>query len=1051
MSTNGKLKCSYPTSAVAVPNATFFDDSFLAELSGFLSQMDVDEIDDVTPKTKKAGVKVPETRNTVDPRYITQLLVAILGGLGRAVEVRRVTKRVADEVLWLDAFKPWRRAPLWLIIRVALQTSLEHRYEYKSFMVSLQAGLVDQATKFGVCSDLLFTMRAKVARRFYKLSEYPTPAFVDVFVEATVKQATQLLQERWATIQKEQALSPPWDPLSCDIENATRLSLPTSYNYIMNALQRSNDVLAASFIPQDPCRLCRISDLTLYSEDRLTKNVQDHGVVALHDFEQSVELYIDSWVERNIHNPLTCKTIVSLFEQYHQAAKVEYVSNPEDESIMVLTLTELWVAIDKVSVIQFPLLPDYVPDIPSTFLHPLLFQLSHGIERANIIERYIVKRHERAKYSTVFSDTTKEESVSTRYFRGSQMLQNLKSKMESCANVERESKRNELTRLRREHSQLISRSAALDHAYRPLTMRHKKKSCEKCKLKKQAESLTINIHEWPLPAKPLEAERVVFELACPEVFSIWRNVTFSLLCTIGTTDTAVDPANAIHDLHTADIKKWIERPLAKRITLASTTKQFAHSHYKSCRIPAESSAVLLGHGSQWRLYDRDSQTWAVARFAHVNLSPYGTYVISPKSPYAYLQHTIASTTHSSNQVLAEQGSCPPSLTLHEHIAFGTLRSGGRLQWLNVLRELASNSLSFEREEAHQLFAQATCQLGPFSPDHKNSTREWHDVLTNIDFLAPLLDTLESLLGGVEANWRQVVTIQTIGASDLVLLQLDESLTDLYPVMITSRVLAYPQSSKEVLGRSYTILLNARQAVYQWVQGLERVVELRTEPEEIQEYSQRLLVIAATCRSTYNIDEVHLPNVLDTARDLRIFIHCGFLLYHHTPTSQTHMLTEVRRVLARDCRLRHRLQYLVAERILNSNQGLDDAIQAIWAGFARNDSVCWTPVQTSEKGWWVTRSANSAIVHCNILDGQFLVNGQPLGRLPKSYTSHETYQRIFRDVSKCALVMHVTSLNIIADHTRCCTICRAPNGVHESVFTVWPTGEIRTFHDRPFID
>ena len=121
-----------------------------------------------------------------------------------------------------------------------------------------------------------------------------------------------------------------------------------------------------------------------------------------------------------------------------------------------------------------------------------------------------------------------------------------------------------------------------------------------------------------------------------------------------------------------------------------------------------------------------------------------------------------STTHTSNSVLAEQSHCPPQLTLHEHIAFGALRSGGRTQWMNVMRELASNALSFEREEVHQLLAQAACQLGPCSYHDSNSVRDWHESLFDPEFAFPLLETLEKLLTGIEANWRQVVTIKTIG-------------------------------------------------------------------------------------------------------------------------------------------------------------------------------------------------------------------------------------------------------------------------------------------------
>ncbi|KAK7677682.1 hypothetical protein QCA50_019373 [Cerrena zonata] len=987
MSTSGKLRCSYPGHAAAISAPTFSDHFFLTELSSFLAQMDIDVIDDVTPKTKKAGNDVLETRDSTDPRYISQLLVGVIGGLGRVIGVRRIQKRIADEVLWLDAAQPWRRAPLWLIIRVVLQTTLKHRHEYKSFMVFLRSRLVSIAIEHGICSDLLFTMRAKVARAFYKLCESPTPTFVDTTVEAAVKRAGKVLQDRWATIQQQQAASPPWNPLACDIETATTLTLPKSYDFIAKTLQQHGELPVKDFTPTNPSHLGRVSDFIRYSGEKgLSQEFRKHGVVALHSFEDSIQIYIDFWIENNLDNPRACTTLESCFSQYRELAMTQYTSNPEDGSIMVLTLMEIWVALDKISVAQFPLLCEYVPEIPHTFLHPLLFRHSRFISRADEIERYIVERYQNAMdsfgtHSSVFSDTITATSVSVRYFRQSSMLQDLKLDMESQATAQRNSKTNRLKALNEEHEQLVEQSSALEHddVWKKYSrkLEHNKVDCRKCQLLKKAKKLSITIHEWPLPSDQLEAESVVFELACPAVFSIWRNVTFSMLCTVGTNGSSVDPADSKHDLHSSNLEGWMKEPSYKSITLASTTKQFTGSHYRTVKMPATESAVFRTHGSQWRLYDRDSKTWAANRFMGTSVADYGTYSLSHDSPYAYLQDTLSSTVHTSNEVLAEQVKCPSELTLHEHIAFGTLRSGGRIQWLNVMRELTSNALSFEREEVHELLLQSTCQLGPCSSRNSGSgsVREWHEVLTNPHFLWSLLAILETLLKGVEANWRQVVAVKTI-------------------VMIISRVLASQPYGTEISRKAYTILRKARSTTYQWALELEKIIELRTTSQEIQECSQRILIVTTTCRSTYDVDQCHRPAVLNTVTDTRIFIHCAFLINYHILSCQNDVSADVQRSLARDYRLRYHLQDSVAEQIVSTSRGLDEAIQAIWPGFTKNVDARWMPVHASNTHWWKTHVATGAVVHCNIFDGRFLVNGKPLGRLPKSYTRHETYQRIF---------------------------------------------------------
>ncbi|KAF8256569.1 hypothetical protein EI94DRAFT_1821920 [Lactarius quietus] len=82
-----------------------------------------------------------------------------------------------------------------------------------------------------------------------------------------------------------------------------------------------------------------------------------------------------------------------------------------------------------------------------------------------------------------------------------------------------------------------------------------------------------------------------------------------------------------------------------------------------------------------------------------------------------------------------------------------VRSGPRLQWPNIARELSSLSLSFRREEVHTLITQAAWQIGPLS----DGVREWHIDLEIPSFGSTLLHELECLLERVEANWLEEVT------------------------------------------------------------------------------------------------------------------------------------------------------------------------------------------------------------------------------------------------------------------------------------------------------
>lgn len=114
-----------------------------------------------------------------DIRYISELL----GGIARALtsdisamasSTVYVTKRINDHVLWQTGMNPWRRDPRWLVIRVALQTTLsewkiDDRYGYKTFITFVLSQALEKSIKANLSLDLLHVMNAKIATRIWKL------------------------------------------------------------------------------------------------------------------------------------------------------------------------------------------------------------------------------------------------------------------------------------------------------------------------------------------------------------------------------------------------------------------------------------------------------------------------------------------------------------------------------------------------------------------------------------------------------------------------------------------------------------------------------------------------------------------------------------------------------------------------------------------------------------------------------------------------------------------------------------------------------------------
>jgi len=760
MEVERKLVCSYPGPAVELPLDVANDPSFVEQLVSFLVHMDVDQLG--APTTTKAQSKVPETRGTAHPRYITQLLIMILHGMGTEAEVKRITKRVADDVCWQSARNPWRRSPLWLVLRVAIQTTADSRDTYKKFMVFFQTKLLHMFLDNGLSSELLYTARVKTSRRVYKLGASASPSLLKA-VETVGRKIDRCLQARWSEEQHLQAFSPSYTPDPFTFKEYTTISLLESRDYLIKVMKP--DLYPKTSTELHPRHIVRLDgDFHILCPDGLEKVAQADSYaaqLALADFEFLVQERLDSWVTKNSGDESACKTLGSCLKQYITIAVKQYSSAPEAQSLMLLTIMELWVALDFIAVVQCPLLSSYSPEIPASILDPLLLRRAKSIERAARIEQYLRRRHSEATCATsIYSDQLDNTTFAVRYFQRSPPLQVVKASIERDATAARVQKRKELGRMNAEHESLSQRVASCSCEYTKKG-RHSY-SCSRCKLQKKANGMRITVHEWPLPTRPLEDEAIVFELNCPPVFAIWRTRTYEILRDVGMAHITSGFNHAAPFLleHYEGLAAWSEEGRSGRVTFGSMTKSFLKSHYRQVRIPADEDSVCVNNGLSFRLYDQERGENAFSSF-NLNLDSYCTLPL-PEGVYRHLQYAVGHTTHTHNETIVNQGDCPVNLSMHEQLAFSNLRCGPRLQWMNIARELRANILTFSREEVHTLITQAAWQIGPLSND--GLTREWHFELGVSDFGQVLIREAMDLLLSVEANWMEGTTVKSISVS-----------------------------------------------------------------------------------------------------------------------------------------------------------------------------------------------------------------------------------------------------------------------------------------------
>ena len=233
---------------------------------------------------------------------------------------------------------------------------------------------------------------------------------------------------------------------------------------------------------------------------------------------------------------------------------------------------------------------------------------------------------------------------------------------------------------------------------------------------------------------------------------------------------------------------------------------------------------------------------------------YFTYQLSP-SPELY--QYVSWTSHTSNSVLAAQAADRHGLSPQEFISFGLLRSGGSLQWLNILQALRGRTLNLRRRDVHLLLAHAASQVGPLEL-HSNEWI-WHRELQEPSFCYALLDELEGSFADVGACSLDGVMMNSIS-------------------FLVTQLLAWCRH-EDTLERAFRLLRNIRIKTFKWVRELS--YSLMVSPLN-KDQSELLMDMAATCRSTFDVDAATVHRLLCSAEDVDALLSCAIFIHAHGP-------------------------------------------------------------------------------------------------------------------------------------------------------------------------
>lgn len=1015
----GSLLRTFPAHAVAIPTSIFESSRFRLGLAAALEKLDAEIIDEVMPDTEKANKKVTEVRETANPRLVTEMLMATLAAVGRPAKVIQIEKRVRDDVIWDGSLLPWRRSTLWLSIRVALQTTLTDvlagdeasaRILYKNFLAFCMVEIASLASTADLPGDLLLAINAKVARRIFKLGQ-DAVGFVSDRALSVIQTSRERQDRTWSAIQAQDAQRVATIAVDRPLHLDTSLTLRNCKGFLDSVLNEDPDGNSKPSCYMPNCKAwTSITNRDLPEVD-WPNTTGDELLYVLAEFEGWVSESLLGWLSKAMNTPYDqdCLAVAAMAKDYYVRASSAYENAPEQNSIMILTLAELWHTVDFLATQLVPLLKDFAPEIPSNFFYPILTPQRQQMQRLAKIEDYITGREQQAKTRnpSIFFDQG-EQSFAVQFSEVSEKHRILRRRIEKQASEEAAKKRAEHAKKEEEICQMQEEVKKLICQIQTdeMGLDSHDTDCRKCELERLIAEMSIVVYEWPLPENEAACISTVFELDCPISFAAWRSITWIIMNDLGRPPVNSSDSPAATLFEYTGLQCYVKKTQS-RLIFASKKKSFTKAHYREVNFPVPVEKCIVPNALEYQLFDSEKSMWLHSQASIFPNTELLCTTELPEGPYSNLQYAVNSTSHEQNFVIAEQETCSTELSLHEFIAFGSLRADGeRVQWLNIKRELTASNLNFNTEAVCTLITQAAWQAGSKEtgkskhyklrsggsvdgdhggiltgaiPDQKSTLRMPHGEFLDFEFCKELMSIVSGNLDRIEANWNSGHALSLL-------------------VVITLRTLSL-STEATIISSAVKVLHRIRDVAEKWVDDLTKIMQKIYEDEQTSKLQRRILRAAMLCRMTYDVDKRHILEVLRTTEDIRCWVICSMRLRENTPGDITSLPLDLRRLMLRDQRLSHSLHQMVHRIILDEdNTGLNLAIGQILTDY-ESRTTTWMSLADGHQRWVHTKTQESSIqnpqhIHYNILEGELIVDGMPVGRLPKDYIRSDLYRRIY---------------------------------------------------------
>lgn len=985
-STPGRLLRTFPAMAISVDASILQQHDFADTIANTLCTMSRQQVAKMQPESRKAGQKHEEDRDTIDPAVVCGLLFGILRGFSSSHSVSTIGKHTRDEVLWNNTRRPWRRSPMWLLLRVILQLTMSRASKsgdalYKKLIIFILSHTLDTALDMDLSSELYYAMNAKIERRRHKLLlEDSLDDPIGTSIADTLKRSGAKLESRWKILQDRNARTLNLQVLKdLDFRKDTLVAIPQLDRHIDAIASRQRMANSISFKPTTALIQHARSD-SLPSLPSSLKN--DYAAANLQQFEQWIMHHLRGWANATADDTV-CEGLSRLIQSYHSLACSLYANNPEGISTMLLTIYEMWMRFDQAAVRKCPMLADYEMGVASGVLENLLLPFREQMHKLSEIEKYLDRRSAGTDSAKLF--TTDGQGFASRYFDSSNSHQALLQRINTDAQTDRQNKINELQRQQNEYRRLDALYRSSECEYRtieidtwcdpPETERVHQSTCKKCQYGRERDDLKILVHEWPVPTNATEAKAVIFELDVPGWFADWREARAYLLYDVLKGKSSASHLRASFELSSNDphLKKHY-RSKNNRIGLLSEDKPMVVTHYREQKLSTcDQSSVCVRNGLKYRYYDSSAGGFVQKPFFDHSMQLKCTYKLPTevKSLQRFIFRPSSSPDGPApNEVIAGQGNCPDGMSLEEYKELSTVPLGHRIQWANILVQLAMPGVDFKKPETTLTFLQCIYQAGPPSASG-DVLREAHGVFCDDIMAQSVLENLQHALQRVKENWESAQALNIF-------------------IAIATRTLSLNESVRDAC---LLFLKSARTTAGDWIRVLREKAHAATDHPSRTAFISKSVEIALICASSFDVDDRHLQAVLSSPEQTSLLHWCAIVVHEGKQTDAT----KTSNLALLDLRFK-RLLHRTCHHLLQDPDGLNIAVKQAWSAFLPGGAG-WKQVSKDAMHWLTTTTAahasdHSIRVHYDLLTGELLANGLPLDQPPTHYRNKPLYQTLF---------------------------------------------------------